>query len=624
MEALLRSEQERGPQARRRTTSWALPLGLAVGVLLYGLCFPPVGFWPVAYVALVPFAVACERAVAWRGIRGLLFWTWLIYALFWAVAGRWMLPVTAVGHVVLSIWMGLTFALAAVVLWKVQRAWRGPLWLTLPMVWVGFEVLRAAVPFGGMNWFMLGHTQAPWRAGQVSVVAQVADLFGQHTVSLFIAMVNGLIAELMVRPIYNGKTGRQKRMARRAIVGVFFTAMVSTLVLGYGQFRLDQTAGAQSEGPRIGLIQTNVPQDNKTSRTMAVDAMMWSQLMEGTRGLLAREAEADRRVDWVVWPETSVPYPLNPEAVMDARLASAGWGMMELEGEAADDESFIRLAEQMDVSVQALPAYMAEWWAFRGSLTDELAALSDDSGALLIVGAPFVLREQDEDRSHNSVFVVSPGEGIWAERYDKGHLVPFGESLPVIELNPGLKEWFIQNLTPYGDDYTTDPGQTMTRFELAFGDEGSVTAATPVCFEDTVARRCQAMVYEQGAKVTDVLVNVTNDGWFQTRQGEGRYGPTSQPDQQLQIATLRCIENRVPMVRAVNTGVSAFIGSNGRVEAILVRDGRRRGVEAAAARRVMLDRRSTLYGVVGDSPMWGLVGLMGVVWLASWFRKAKV
>ena len=126
-------------------------------------------------------------------------------------------------------------------------------------------------------------------------------------------------------------------------------------------------------------------------------------------------------------------------------------------------------------------------------------------------------------------------------------------------------------LTPTGDtayDYTkitavpgfekkySAPGDKP----IAFADTEFGRIASPICYEAAVPRMVRRMVWQNGKKRVDLLVNPTNDGW---------YAGTAQQPQHLQIATLRSIETRTPMVRSVNTGISAVVDSAGRTAPIL-------------------------------------------------------
>jgi apolipoprotein N-acyltransferase len=133
--------------------------------------------------------------------------------------------------------------------------------------------------------------------------------------------------------------------------------------------------------------------------------------------------------------------------------------------------------------------------------------------------------------------------------YRKLHLVPFGEYVPLIEAVP----WLIR-LTPYRG--------TRLRFldhgsELSWFDLGSHRLAAAICFEDTLPQVVRRFFAETpDGRQPDILINLSNDGWFHE---------TSEHEMHLAISVFRCIENRVPLARAVNTGISAMIDGNGRI-----------------------------------------------------------
>ena len=110
------------------------------------------------------------------------------------------------------------------------------------------------------------------------------------------------------------------------------------------------------------------------------------------------------------------------------------------------------------------------------------------------------------------------------------------------------------------------------------------------------------MVWEAGVKQIDLFVNLSNDGWFNF-DGAGRR-------QHLHAARFRCIENRVPMIRAVNTGLSVAIDSTGKVIS-QVGPGRygQHGSAGWLVAAPRLDARRTFYGRVGDAWAWGCLGL---------------
>jgi apolipoprotein N-acyltransferase len=198
-------------------------------------------------------------------------------------------------------------------------------------------------------------------------------------------------------------------------------------------------------------------------------------------------------------------------------------------------------------------------------------------------------------RRRNSAYYFNKTGLISDLRYDKIHLVPFGEYIPLRYAVPPLYRLFI-HLGPHDYDYTVTPGdyENVTVFPVPKSGEMRRGAAfvTPICFEDADPRLVARMFRWKGLQVeglphkrADFIVNVTNDGWF------------SQPQlsQHLQIAQFRSIENRVPTARSVNTGISGFIDSNGRIVQRLPAQ-----VAGTSVANLRLDDRVTVYTRFGD------------------------
>ena len=144
----------------------------------------------------------------------------------------------------------------------------------------------------------------------------------------------------------------------------------------------------------------------------------------------------------------------------------------------------------------------------------------------------------------NSALLINKQAQVSA-RYDKLHLVPFGEYIPLKKTFP-----FLQVIVPIGD---ITPGRKYTIFQLsAFSFQPSVKFATLICFEDLFPDLSRQFV-KRGA---DFLTVITNDAW---------YKKTSAAQQHLQASVFRAVENRVYLARAANTGVSAFLAPTGRI-----------------------------------------------------------
>jgi apolipoprotein N-acyltransferase len=149
----------------------------------------------------------------------------------------------------------------------------------------------------------------------------------------------------------------------------------------------------------------------------------------------------------------------------------------------------------------------------------------------------------DPDRGEDyNVAVLLTERGEKQQIYRKIHLVPFGEYLPLRPLFSG----FVGQLVPA--DFT--PGREHTVMEMP---SPRVRLAALICFEDTLGDLTRRFV----ANGADMLVNVTNDGWF---------GQSPAAEQHLANAAFRAVENRRPLIRCGNTGVTCSIDPGGRVD----------------------------------------------------------
>lgn len=172
---------------------------------------------------------------------------------------------------------------------------------------------------------------------------------------------------------------------------------------------------------------------------------------------------------------------------------------------------------------------------FFGQVAPYLQRLSAEmrgNKVALLVGVP--VREAN-GRYFNSVLGLGLAEG----RYDKQHLVPFGEYVPLKVILGDLLQ-FLQ--VPMSNFSSGASGQPPIQIE-------GRRLATSICYEDLFAGELRDQ-----ALMSEILVNVTNDGWF---------GQTVAPAQHLQIARMRALEFGKPMVRAANTGISALIDAKG-------------------------------------------------------------
>jgi apolipoprotein N-acyltransferase len=183
----------------------------------------------------------------------------------------------------------------------------------------------------------------------------------------------------------------------------------------------------------------------------------------------------------------------------------------------------------------AVPFFFQE----RTELTEEIYRISGESGALMILGSPAYERVNGSARYYNRAYWLSPG-GRSTGYYDKVHLVPFGEYVPLKTLLP-----FVNRLVTAAGDFA--PGRDIAPMSLPGLPTGML-----ICYEAIFPELSRTNV-KKGASV---LVNITNDAW---------YGMSSAPYQHLVMSIFRAVENRRPLIRAANTGFSAFIDPYGRI-----------------------------------------------------------
>jgi apolipoprotein N-acyltransferase len=259
------------------------------------------------------------------------------------------------------------------------------------------------------------------------------------------------------------------------------TAGTLILVFVYGNVRIAHfsTDHQEKSGVVVGILQGNIPQEIKWEDTSRRHTF-------ATYERLAEQA-VQAGAQLLVWPETSAPVLFgggNPD------------------------------------------------WQRPGEISLRLKVP-------MLVGAPSIKTVSGITRYYNSAFLV---DGTMLRyRYDKMHLVPFGEYMPLtwlLPLGPGIA----------ARDADYSPGEDMTVMHV----KGHPAFGVLICYETIFPDLARTAV----GKGANMLINITNDGWF---------GDTAAPHQHLAMAGMRSVENRVWLVRSANTGVSAAFDPTGRM-----------------------------------------------------------
>ena len=288
------------------------------------------------------------------------------------------------------------------------------------------------------------------------------------------------------------------------------------------------------EGPGVTLrlVQANIPQDQKWQRDLVRPFF--------ERHLDLSAAPSDTPPDLVIWPETAAPFLLN----------NPGDGLL-------------MVAEAAQVPT--------------------------------VIGIQRETYDDGISRYYNSLALVDPS-GAVAQVYDKHHLVPFGEYIPVIGDWAAEQGWGGLAARMLAG-YSPGPGPALM-------DLGPAGRALPViCYEAVFPRDLRT------EERPDWILQATNDAWFGHRIG---------PFQHFAQARLRAIELGLPLARAANTGISAMIDARGRVTAQL-------GLDQMGALDVALPGAlpPTPYARWGDAPWHLLLTLAGLMLAYAATRRGK-
>jgi apolipoprotein N-acyltransferase len=246
---------------------------------------------------------------------------------------------------------------------------------------------------------------------------------------------------------------------------------------------------------------------------------------------------------------------------------------------------------------------------FLESTHQRLKAIANQYNAAILVGGAAVTGWTTQSKAHtgseirNSAYLFQP-ESDQVKRYDKIHLVPYSERLPSIYGPQWLKDALLllaagravqplhagrfEDFQPFTLTYS--PSTAPSESSGANDDQGAesstarqqATFVTPICLENIDPVMSARMVRDPatGRKRANFFANLSNDGWFSNQE---KY-------QHLQLLVFRCIENRLPMARCSNTGISAFIDSCGRILQSTALD-----KPDVSTLRLLLDERETFY-----------------------------
>jgi len=303
----------------------------------------------------------------------------------------------------------------------------------------------------------------------------------------------------------------KKDKKKVAISGVFILlTLVAVFSYGILRSRAIDAYIAEATQTKIAVVQGSISQDAKWDKRYVGDTIK-------TYSILSEKVSRDKP-DLIVWPETALPFYYGLEK---------------------------KFSDQVDVCV-------------RQSRTN------------FLIGSPALKRTKDGVEYYNRAYMLNQ-LSMETGKYDKVHLVPFGEYVPL-----GKYLSFLGKLTAQSGDFTQGKKGTPP---LQFGKSRT---GVLICFEVIFPDLSRKFV-QKGA---DILVTITNDAWF---------GKSSAAEQHFSMAVFRAIENRRSLARAANAGISGFIDPKG-----VVLQKSELFVEAGLVQDLPMMKIKSFYTIFGD------------------------
>jgi apolipoprotein N-acyltransferase len=526
----------------------SLVLASASGLFL-PLSFPNSDLGLLAWIALVPLHWALDGKNKTEA-----FWIgWLSGTIAFTGMMTWVVTaMNTYGKVPLVISYGLMLLLSAYLGLYIGLYAAGTIWFQALIPRYGlFAVPCLWVSLELIRTYAL--SGLPWgllgySQYRQTAIIQIADHTGVYGVSFLVVLVNVTLAEFLswLMPLRRGFRPAKLPWELAAI-----TTLLVTLSWEYG---LGVSSGVPfSDIPRssinVGVVQPNVDQ-----------ALKWdTAYREETLARFDRLTEQlGHTTDLVIWPEAATPFIFERE-----------------------------------------PVYQLQ-----------LIALANRTQTPILFGSP-ALRFYPDRRPYlmNSAYLLSP-DGQLLGRYDKQHLVPFGEYIP---LKSSLLS-FLDKLVEGIGDFEAGPGPTIltlapkpqsTTASMAGTAQRSIKFGVAICYEVIFPN----LVRQFASNGAEFMVTVTNDAWF---------GPSAAASQHFSMVVFRAVENHLAFARSANTGISGFIDPFGRiVEATPI------FIEQTIKATMQVWRPDTFYSRHGDLFAYGCAIICALLLLFGMFRTKE-
>ena len=555
----------------------SLLIALFCGAAL-GLTSPPISWWWLHWVLWVPvFSQLKPREtkrnfrygylVGFIGVATCFFWISEAITLYSNLP--WALAILAV------ILFAAAYAIPIAAIFAAVR----PMRRHFPRGWVflvpAFAVAMEFLPLGidqltGVRLSVFPFFQGATQYRVIELV-QIASVTGMIGMTFLVYMTNCAVAEC----VFRHQEGRE--LPWRIPAAAFGLVLVNA---AWGSWRIQQVNADTADWPTIRISQ--IQQDITMTKRMEQAAAGASQEGGGLDKLKRTR-------------------PSSTISALDSWISLT----KAIEGEKIDLMVF------PEGSLLSNPLYYSK--------AKRLAQLTEKMKAPLVVGAGFAIENKGKREDYNSVFLIpedaaqrlkrieteNPRRRIrWlgetdmnVRRYDKMILLPFGEFIPFEKSFPIVRKW-IQGPGKF------EPGKSAEPFVISAGEgQQNFSFYTPICYEVMLPHFMRKHMSD-----ADLLVNVTNDGWF---------GDTMEPHQHAMLSIARSIELGIPMYRLAYTGVSMTATPTGKIQ-----NETKPYTEVSRVVEVQVGQISTVYKRFGDWFGWGCTLLS--IGLLIWMRKKPV
>lgn len=551
----------------------------AAQALLLWCCHTPLKCWPMVFFAVAPFFWLASSPKMTRRHYGVLY---LFAFAYWALTLqgiRHAHPALYLGWLALAGYLAIYHLVFVGIIRKTlfQRAYQGDdveaskpndppsaketlsskwLWIVAPTVWVGLECIRNYF-LTGISAAMLGHALS-----DVPTMIQIADIGGTYAVSAITVMINVAVFHAVA---FLRARKKSSSTASLPLAPIAISLVATAITIGYGRYRLSQPL--ETAKATFALIGLNEPIEYKQSQERELE------LFDAyARQSITAVQNTDQKIDAIIWPESMF-------------TGSIPWLLGDASGEMATTQGFGKI--EFDALIQE----RQRAFQFRAdSLQQQLVTDHTQSPPQIVAGCGIVDYGQTT-QLHSGVVHVG-AQGALLDWYAKTHLVLYGERFPVLD-------WVLPmpSLTP---------GDGPKRFHVA-----NAIVSPNICIETAVERVTLNHLrrMQDSGQSTDVIVTVTNDGWFDD---------SSIVQHHKRCAQLVAVACRRPILSSANNGPTVWIDSNGRVVEELPQ-----GQEGHVIASPRIDQRVGLVMTFGDWPA-RMCALISIVLLFRPQRKLRL